>query len=396
MRKYFKKIFLLIGLSLISLTAVGCFSNNTSKEKQNFSEVASDKLEINSPTSDESISNTSHPDYIKEKLQITKGLSNLEVVKIKTAFIQMIDELEHGRESVFPDIISNLQGVIEIAQSDSFREDLVTVQNLIQNHLQTGSPTALTYAIQMLNDLTLYGIDYPYDKQSPKSAEGWPQVFEEDQLFNITKSLGNEYPHDLQEIINSTTILATSNYDLRIFLESIQKNIDDELFKIAAEDAKTLKTNTLLASDILFEMRTSLTNNNYTVEALKNILLESKESLSALLDDCIKILPEGALQVEYSRILGYIDYAHEEVQKEEFNYNVILLLCIGGAQESLDDLAVAVLGSIEPYTNKRYSGVLDLLEYGPVLYDWVKHEQTGEYPEGGKPAMDFFGKPFYE
>ena len=36
-----------------------------------------------------------------------------------------------------------------------------------------------------------------------------------------------------------------------------------------------------------------------------------------------------------------------------------------------------------------------MLEGNPVLYDWIKHELTGEYPEGGRPAENYFGKALY-
>ena len=121
---------------------------------------------------------------------------------------------------------------------------------------------------------------------------------------------------------------------------------------------------------------------------------QNKEKLINLIDECLNLLPEGKIKEEYLKVDEYLEFAYELISQETFNYDVVLM-CIEGAHEPLDDISATVLSNVEPFVNKRYSASLELFEEGPVLYDWIHHEKTGEYPDGGKQKTDFFNVPVY-
>ena len=328
------------------------------------------------------------------KEQMTQGLSNLEIVKIKTAFPLMLDDMHRGQKHRLGQMIVDLESMKNIVSFTPFREDIEALQGLVQYNIDTGSPESLEYAMKMLNDLTLFGVDDPYDKKSPKAIEGWPIIFQEDKIFNVTKSLGNQYPSEIQEIINKANVKVEVFYNLTNYLIEKEEKIGLELSKIKLENMGQLKEKSLQASELICDIRMCLIEIDDKVEELKRLMDTNKEALVKLISECMGLLPEGDLKVEYSRILGYLAYTKEEIQKEDFDYDLILK-CLDGSQESLDDISVAILGNVNPQVNKRYSAVLEMLEGNPVLYDWIKHELTGEYPEGGRPAENYFGKALY-
>lgn len=376
-----------------TLFIAGCsqVEGNTLKEDANLTIGIPKKNEPVEEIENDSISEK-QPINIKE--QMTQGLSNLEIVKIKTAFPLMLHALEQGKEYNFEQIIIDLGSMKGIITYDPFREDIEALQGLIQYAIDKRSPESLELAIKMMSDLTLFGVDYPYDKKAPKAAQGWPQVFREEQVFNITKSLGNEYTAKMQEIISSTKITEDSKENLRTDLIETQQKIDGQLSKIDLESKERLKEKSLQASDLIYEISTGLIEEDYPVVALRERIDTNKEALVNILSGCVDLLPAGDLKVEYSRILGYLEYAIEEIPKQDVDYDLILN-CLEGSQESLDDISVAILGNVNPKVNKRYSGVLGMLEGNPVLYDWITHKKTGKYPEEAKPKRNFFGKVIY-
>ena len=336
----------------------------------------------------------SQKQYINIKEQMTQGLSNLEIVKIKTAFPLMIHTMEKGKEYNFEQIIIDLESMKGIITYGPFREDIEALQGLIQYAIDKRSPESLELAIKMMSELTLFGIDYPYDKRAPKATQGWPEVFKEEQVFNITKSLGNKYTVKMQEIVSTTMIAEDSKENLRTDLIVTQQKIDRELSKIGLESKERLKEKSLQASDLIYEISTGLIEEDDPVVALRERIYTNKETLVNILSGCVDLLPEGDLKVEYSRILGYLEYAIEEITKQDVDYDLILN-CLQGSQESLDDISVAILGNVNPKVNKRYSGVLEMLEDNPVLYDWIIDKQTGKQPEAAGPKRNFFGKVLY-
>ena len=141
-------------------------------------------------------------------------------------------------------------------------------------------------------------------------------------------------------------------------------------------------------------MRQFLIALDYGRANLIDLMGKNKQHLINILDECLSLLPDGKLKEEYLKVEEYLKYAYDLIEEENFNYDVVLM-CIEGAQESLDDISATVLANVEPLVNKRYSASLALFEEGPVLYDWIKHEKTGEYPDGGKQKTDFFNVPVY-
>lgn len=393
MQKVIKGILLTTLAITTTLYIAGCSQakGNVLKEDANLTiEMPKENEQIEEIEDD--IIGEKQPVSIKE--QMTQGLSNLEIVKIKTAFPLMLDEMDRGQKYRLDRIILDLESMRRIVTFNPFKEDIEALQGLIQYHIDTGSLESLEYAMKMLNDLTLFGVDDPYDKKSPKAIEGWPIIFKEDKVFNVTKSLGNQYPPEIQEIINKANVTIDVSGNLRTDLIKKEEKIALELSKIKLENTQPLKEKSLQASELICDIRMSLIETDDKVEELKRLMDTNKETLVKLINECMGLLAEGNLKVEYSRILGYLEYTNEEIQKENFDYDLIVK-CLDGSQESLDDISVVILGDVNPKVNKRYSAVLEMLEGNPVLYDWIKHELTGEYPAGGTPAKNYFGKVLY-
>ena len=306
MQKVIKRIFLTTLAISTTLFVAGCSQVEGSAPKEDASLIVEMPKE-NEQSKEIEDDFTSEKQLINIKEQMTQGLSNLEIVKIKTAFPLMLHAMEQGREYNFEQIIIDLGSMKNIVTFSPFKEDLEALQGLLQYSIDKRSPEALQLAIRMMNDLTLYGVDYPYDKKAPKASQGWPEVFREEQKFNITKSLGNEYPPEILEIISATKVAVNTKDNLRTDLIGIQQKIDAELSKIDLESKERLKQKSLQASDLIYEISTGLIEEDYSVVALRERVDTNKEALVNILGGCIELLPEGNLKVEYSRVLGYLE-----------------------------------------------------------------------------------------
>jgi hypothetical protein len=414
---------MIVAISLLSLSLFSGCSNqlSTSKHEQDIT------YPTTNPTTDPNILSPQNEDITPSTENETKdintlreemiiGLTNMELLKIKSAFPEMIHILERMSTDKFPQILLDLENIINVVESKAFKDDLHTVQKLIQNYLDIGAGLSkqiaiemsedVSYldiganlskrtAIEMLSDLSYYGVDYPYDNKSPLATQGWPLIYAEKTLFNVTNSLGGEYSLETQEILQNTNLSnITPTHNLESFCTNLEKIVAKEVSGIDTDKQKLLKEKTLKCSELLYEMRQFLVDKNYGKENLIDTISNNKETLIDLMNTCIELLPEGNLQEEYFKIVGYIEYASMLIQQEIFDYDVVLM-CLEGSQQSLDDIAVTFLVKIEPLINKRYSGVLSLLEESPVLYDWINYERTGEYPDGGKKVMDSFNMPLY-
>lgn len=383
----------------LSILITGCSQdtqNITTDTKVETIEVDK-KVETTIPEdiiSNEIIGNPTTEQILETKSKITQGLSNLEIVKIKTAFLMMMDSIERGKTENFLQIIQDLESILVIAEYEPFKNDLLTIQKILQHALDSGGVEAQEYAVKMLNDLTLFGVDFPYDRKSSKSIEAWPKVAAEDTFFGTTQTWNQKYPESIKDITNGVEISVSDIYDLRADMKEKQKLIDDELVGINTQDLELIKSLSLEVSDTIFEMRTSLIENNYAVEVLQKLFSDNEQQLKGLLLRCIDELSDGKLKTEYIRMLGYINYASTEVQNDTFDYDLVLV-SLNGTQETLDDICVSVLGNTNPVINKRYSESTSMLEDPPVLYDWINHVITGVYPEGGKPITNFFRKALY-
>lgn len=354
--------------------------------------------------------NTSIPQKTIEifREEMIEGLSTMELAKIRYGLPGMIFKLETQAQRNLEQIIIDLQNIINASDSFVFQEDLVTIQKLLQNALEISGDQysqaplnpkdiySLETAINMLSDLSYYGIDYPRDTKTPLTAVFFPAVYSEGELFGITKSLGGEYSSETIDIINNITLgTPVPNYSLEEVCSELEAIISEELSTVAIEKQEQLKEKNLEFSDAIYEMRQSLIILKFGKENLIDLMGQNKERLINLLNECLDLLPDGKLKEEYLKVEEYLEFAYDLIEQEAFNYDVVLR-CIEGAQESLDDISATVLANVDPLVNKRYSASLVLFEEGPVLYDWIKHEKTGEYPDGGKQKTDFFNVPIYK
>ena len=336
-----------------------------------------------------------------------EGLSTMELAKIRYGLPGMIFKLETQAQRNLEQIIIDLQNIINASDSLVFQEDLTTIQKLIQYTLETVADKyseaplkaddvySLQIAVKMLSDLSYYGIDYPIDTKTPLEGVFSPAIYSKGELFGVTKSLGGEYSPETIAIINKV-ILETPipNYSLEDLCIELEAIISEELSTVTIEKQEHLKEKNLEFSDTIYEMRQFLIALDYGRANLIDLMGKNKQHLINILDECLSLLPDGKLKEEYLKVEEYLKYAYDLIEEENFNYDVVLM-CIEGAQESLDDISATVLANVEPLVNKRYSASLALFEEGPVLYDWIKHEKTGEYPDGGKQKTDFFNVPVY-
>ncbi len=341
------------------------------------------------------------------RAEMLEGLSTMELAKIRYGLPGMIFKLETQAQRNLEQIIIDLQNIINASDSLVFQEDLTTIQKLIQYTLETVADKyseaplkaddvySLQIAVKMLSDLSYYGIDYPIDTKTPLEGVFSPAIYSKGELFGVTKSLGGEYSPETIAIINKV-ILETPipNYSLEDLCIELEAIISEELSTVTIEKQEHLKEKNLEFSDTIYEMRQFLIALDYGRANLIDLMGKNKQHLINILDECLSLLPDGKLKEEYLKVEEYLKYAYDLIEEENFNYDVVLM-CIEGAQESLDDISATVLANVEPLVNKRYSASLALFEEGPVLYDWIKHEKTGEYPDGGKQKTDFFNVPVY-
>lgn len=281
MQKNIKEIFLTTLVIIVGLFIAGCSQaegNALTKDANLILEMSKE----NEPSKEIEDHMIEEKPSINIKEQITQGLSNLEIVKIKTAFPLMLDHMDRGQKSHLDQIIRDLESMKSILIYDPFKKDIEGLQGLIQHHINTGSLGSLEYAMKMLNDLTLYGVDDPYDKKSPKAIEGWPIIFKEEKIFNVTKSLGNEYPSDIQEIINKTNVTVDVRGDLRTDLIEKEEKIELELAKIKQQNAQGLKEKSLEASRLICDIRIDLIETEDKVGELKRQMDTNKETICGL------------------------------------------------------------------------------------------------------------------
>ncbi len=397
-----------IALPIISLvTLVGCtvFMEPTSEE------LPTSQTEVSSKTqediSEDTSLNTNQKTIETFREEMIEGLGTMELAKIRYGIPNMIFKLEQQPQRYLEQSIIDLQNIINASEAPLLKEDLVTVQKLLQHTLEISNTYSsqdilkikdtysLQIAIKMLSDLSYYGVDYPRDTKTPLLAVFSPSIYSEGELFGLTKSLGGDYSSETLDIISNINFeTPIPNYSLEGLCKELEAIISEELSSIAIEKQEQLKEKNLEFSDAIYEMRQSLIELKYGKENLIDLMSQNKEKLINLIDECLNLLPEGKIKEEYLKVDEYLEFAYELISQETFNYDVVLM-CIEGAQESLDDISATVLSNVEPFVNKRYSASLELFEEGPVLYDWIHHEKTGEYPDGGKQKTDFFNVPVY-
>lgn len=323
------------------------------------------------------------------KRKMIEGLENLEIVKIKTAFPAMIDAVEKGSEKHREKVIEDLEVVYRIAGDVTLKEDIRTIQKL----LKSSDSSMYIYAVHMLNDLSVYGIDYPYDFNAVKALEGWPQVYKEKKLFKTTKTWGYDYSEEVKGAIENVNIDIQNTYDLRLHMGAIQKTIDDECIQLTDVTIQEITEISSETSDIISEMRLELLDWQGNESYLRVIIMENEVQIRENLETCVEKLSEGKIKTEYERMLEYLDYCEEEVKGDDYNEDVVRR-CIDALQQTLDDLLITVWGEVDLEYNRRYSGVTALMEKGPVEYDWIMHEIKGVYPDGGSPRKNYFGEAY--
>lgn len=111
----------------------------------------------------------------------------MEIIKIKTAVPGMIDAIEKGSEKDRIQVIENLDVIYRIVNDVTLKEDMRTIQKL----LKSKDSYMYTYAVHMLSDLSMYGIDGTKKKvtlEYPDGITAWVDGWFSDQDQN-----GNRY-----------------------------------------------------------------------------------------------------------------------------------------------------------------------------------------------------------
>ncbi|HHX61444.1 MAG TPA: hypothetical protein GX707_12150 [Epulopiscium sp.] len=131
MQKVIKRILLTTLAITTTLFIAGCsqVEGKASKEGAN-PIVEMPKENQKSKKIEADVISEKQPINIKE--QMTQGLSDLEIVKIKTAFPLMLHAMEQGKEYNFEQIIIDLESMKNIVTFSPFKEDLEALQGLLQ------------------------------------------------------------------------------------------------------------------------------------------------------------------------------------------------------------------------------------------------------------------------